>query len=229
MTPRATLIFAAGFGTRMGALTATRPKPLIEVAGKALIDHALALTDGVARVVVNTHYEADQMAAHLANRNVTISHEPEILDTGGGLKAALPLLTPPGQPGAVFTLNSDAVWAGPNPLSLLRAAWRPGMAALLLLVPPGQVRGRLGGGDAALGPEGQLIWGGEMVYSGAQIVETAPLARIPDAAFGMRRLWASAAGAIFGLPYPGLWCDVGHPAGIAAAEAMLAEAGGILP
>mgnify|MGYP003445900653 FL=1 len=89
------MLFAAGFGTRMGALTADRPKPLIPVAGRALIDHALAVAEdaGVARTVVNTHYRAEQLAAHLSGRGVTISHEPgPILETGGGLKAALPHL-----------------------------------------------------------------------------------------------------------------------------------------
>ncbi|MBK5926485.1 nucleotidyltransferase [Rhodobaculum claviforme] len=212
------MLFAAGFGTRMGTLTAARPKPLIEVAGRPLIDHALALTQGL-RVVVNTHYHADQIAAHLAGRGVAISHEPAILDTGGGLKAALPVLGG----GAVFTLNSDAVWAGPNPLGVLRAAWRPGMAALLLLVPRARVRGRDGPGDARIDAGGRLIWGGDMVYSGAQIIDPAPLADIPGAAFPMHRLWDRAAGAIHAVPYRGLWCDVGHPGGIAAAEAMLAE------
>ena len=91
--PDAVMLFAAGFGTRMGALTADRPKPLIEVAGKPLIDHALALADGFSplRRVANAHYRADQLESHLAPRDVTVSREdPEILDTGGGLRHALP-------------------------------------------------------------------------------------------------------------------------------------------
>ncbi|HKL64600.1 MAG TPA: NTP transferase domain-containing protein, partial [Roseovarius sp.] len=112
------MIFAAGFGTRMGALTQDRPKPLIKVAGRALIDHALDLVAGHApsRIVVNLHYRADQLVAHLDGRGVRLSHEtPDILDTGGGLRAALPLLGD----GPVLTMNSDAVWQGPNPLSHL--------------------------------------------------------------------------------------------------------------
>ena len=107
--PDALMIFAAGFGTRMGPLTATRPKPLIEVAGRTLLDRALAMgaQAGVARTVVNTHYLREQVAAHLADRpEIAISAEAEILETGGGLKAALPLLGP----GPVMTLNPDAVW-----------------------------------------------------------------------------------------------------------------------
>ena len=126
------MIFAAGFGTRMGALTADRPKPLLPVAGRALIDHALtaAAEAGAGRIVVNTHYLADQLADHLAGWGVVVSHEPEILETGGGLKVALPLLGP----GPVAVLNSDAVWTGANPLTQLARAWDGGrMEALLLL------------------------------------------------------------------------------------------------
>ena len=220
MTPAAAMVFAAGLGTRMGALAADRPKPLVPVAGRALIDHALAHTGALPRVVVNTHHRAGQIAGHLRGRAVRISHEAELLDTGGGLKAALPHLGP----GPVFTLNSDAVWSGPNPLEVLAAAWRPGMAALLLLVPGERTRGRLGGGDARMAPDGHLIWGGDMVYTGAQIVETAPLAAIPEPVFPMQRLWALGGGSLHAVAYPGLWCDAGHPAGVAAAEAMLAGA-----
>ena len=114
--PKVIMLFAAGFGTRMGALTAHCPKPLIKVAGRALIDHALDLADGagVAGKVVNLHYLAPMLAQHLAlRRDVALSHEaPLVLETGGGLKHALPLLGD----GPVFTLNTDAVWAGVNPL-----------------------------------------------------------------------------------------------------------------
>ena len=109
------MVFAAGLGTRMGALTRDRPKPLIEVAGRCLLDHALDLVTGagLTRPVVNLHYRGDQIARHLAGRDATLSWErDEILDTGGGLRAALPLLA--GSP--VFTLNSDAVWTGRNAL-----------------------------------------------------------------------------------------------------------------
>ncbi len=96
MTPDAVMIFAAGLGTRMGELTRDRPKPLIEVAGRPLIDHALALVRaaGIGRIVVNTHAHADRLAAHLARvaPEAAVSHEPERLETGGGLKRALPLL-----------------------------------------------------------------------------------------------------------------------------------------
>jgi MurNAc alpha-1-phosphate uridylyltransferase len=226
--PDALMIFAAGFGTRMGALTADRPKPLIRVAGTALIDHALDIARAAAlhRLVVNTHYKAGMLAAHLAGRGVALSHEPAILDTGGGLKAALPLL---GQ-GPVFTLNSDAVWTGANPLAELAAAWDPErMQALLLLLPAAAARGYRGRGDMALDAEGRIVRGGTLVYLGAQIIDPALVAGIPDTVFSLNRAWdaAMARGTAFGLIHRGGWCDVGHPEGIAAAEALLREAGDV--
>ncbi|MFC2970005.1 nucleotidyltransferase family protein [Acidimangrovimonas pyrenivorans] len=223
--PEALMLFAAGRGTRMGALTADRPKPLIEVAGRPLIDHALDLVSGagIARTVVNTHYFADQLAAHLAGRELALSHEPELLETGGGLRAALPLLGP----GPVFTLNSDAVWTGSNPLAQLRAAWDPArMDALLLLVSPGAARGRVGGGDFSLDAEGRLHRGGPMIYVGAQILRPDGLAGIDAEVFSLNLLWdrIAAAGRLFGVIHDGFWCDVGRPEGIAEAEAMLREA-----
>ncbi len=222
--PDAVMLFAAGFGTRMGAMTAQRPKPLIDVAGKSLLDHALDQAKGLSTKVVNTHYLGAQIAAHLAGRDVKISHEtPQILDTGGGLKAALPLLGP--EP--VFTLNTDAVWAGPNPLPLLAKAWQPDvMDALVLCVPLNRAVGRKGGGDFTVTPSGEIRWTGDMVYTGAQIVKTDVLHQIEDEVFSMHRLWNAALdkGRFHGTPYPGAWCDVGHPEGIALAEDLLARA-----
>lgn len=228
--PDALMLFAAGFGTRMGALTADRPKPLIPVAGRALIDHALALAAGagLGRIVVNTHYRAEALARHLAGRpGVVLSHEPEILETGGGLKAALPRL---GGAAAVLTLNSDAVWTGPNPLAALAAAWAqaPGAAAaLLMLVPAARATGHIGRGDFALAPDGRIARGGPLVYTGAQAIAAAPVAAHPGRVFSLNAVWDGliAQGRAFGLVHPGGWCDVGRPEGIAAAEALLAEAG----
>lgn len=219
--PDAVMLFAAGFGTRMGALTQDRPKPLIEVAGRALLDHALDLTKGIPTRVVNAHYHADQVVAHLRGTDIKVSVEqPDILDTGGGLRHALPLLgTAP-----VYTLNTDAIWKGPNPLDMLRAAWRPDqMDALLLCVPLERAIGRQGGGDFSLDAEGHLHRGGDLVYTGAQILRTEGLADIPDPVFSLNRLWNAQAekGRLYGLPYPGQWCDVGRPEGIALAERML--------
>ncbi|MBI1217083.1 MAG: NTP transferase domain-containing protein [Rhodobacteraceae bacterium] len=224
-TPDALMLFAAGFGTRMGALTAGCPKPLIPVAGRALIDHALALAGaGVGRTVVNLHYLPEQIAAHLQGRaGIALSLEPEILETGGGLRAALPLLGP----GPVFTLNSDAVWTGANPLAQLRAAWDPTrMDALLLLVAPDRARGHAGRGDFVLDGQGRIVRGPGAIYSGAQIVKTEGLGAIPDKVFSLNRVWDSmiSAGRAYGIIHPGGWCDVGRPESIAEAEALLKSA-----
>ena len=221
--PQAVMLFAAGFGTRMGSLTADRPKPLIPVAGRALIDHALDLASGtgVERVVANLHYKADLLAEHLSDRNVVLSHEtPEILETGGGLRQALPLLGN----GPVFTLNTDAVWNGPNPLDLARAAWNPErMDALLVCIPPELAVGHTGRGDFVLDDEGRLTRGPGLIYGGAQIIKTGGLARIRESVFSLNILWNSMLkeGRLFGLSYPGQWCDVGRPEGIAMAEQMI--------
>lgn len=215
------MLFAAGFGTRMGTLTADTPKPLIKVAGKPLLDHALSLTDGIQTRVVNAHYLADQIETHLVGRGVHVSNEqPAILDTGGGLRFALPVLGH--RP--VYTLNTDAIWQGPNPLNLLRDAWDPArMDALLLCVPLARAVGRKTGGDFALQPDGRLTRKGDLVYTGAQIIKTDGLPDIAEPVFSLNTVWNAQAAAdrLFGLTYPGHWCDVGHPEGIALAEEML--------
>ncbi len=220
------MLFAAGFGTRMGALTASRPKPLIRVAGKPLLDHALDLVadHGVARTVVNTHYLAPQIRAHLAGRDIALSDEqPDILETGGGLRQALPLLGD----GPVFTMNTDAVWSGPNPLTRLAAAWDPArMDALLLCIPPENAVGHAGAGDFLIDATGRAARGPGAIYSGLQILKTDGLAAIPDRAFSLNLLWNRMldAGRLHAVTWPGRWCDVGTPDGIALAETMLRRA-----
>jgi MurNAc alpha-1-phosphate uridylyltransferase len=217
------MLFAAGFGTRMGALTQDRPKPLLSVAGKPLLEHALKLSADIPTRVVNAHYKADQIVAFCADRAVQVSVEtPEILDTGGGLRHALALL------GAdpVFTLNTDAIWRGPNGLDLLAKAWRPAeMDALLLCVPRDKAVGRLGPGDFHMTQTGRLQRGGDLVYTGAQILHTDRLDHMPETAFSLNRIWSEMAqdNRLFGLVYPGQWCDVGHPNGLRLAEEMLSD------
>jgi len=230
MRPFPLMLFAAGRGTRMGALTADRPKPLIPVAGRPLIDHALDLATaaGAHPVVVNLHYLGRQITGHLAGREVLFSDESEaLLETGGGLRKALPLLGP----GPVLTLNSDAVWTGRNPLEQLAAAWEPGrMDALLLLAPVAQATGHSGTGDFLMDAAGRLrraAGAPGLVYLGAQIIRTEGLYAIPEAAFSLNRLWDAmiAEGRVFGVVHQGGWCDVGRPEGIAVAEALLAGGG----
>lgn len=223
--PDAVMLFAAGFGTRMGHLTAAMPKPLIPVAGKTLLDHALDQTAGL-RSVVNVHYLGDQIAKHLENRaNTALSWERDyILETGGGLRAALPLLGD----GPVFTLNTDAVWTGPNPLKTLRNNWYGvRMDALLLLAPPLQITGFAGSGDFILAPDGRIARANGapgLAYLGAQIILPRGIESIAQKAFSLNILWDQmiAEGRAFGVMHPGGWCDVGRPAGITQAETLLA-------
>lgn len=221
--PDSVMIFAAGFGTRMKHLTRDRPKPLIPVAGKALIDYALDRIEdaGVKHCVANVHYKAAMMSDHLNERGVAISDESdEILETGGGLRKALPLLPK----GPVFTMNSDVIFQGPNPLSALRNAWdAKAMDALLLLIPPAAAHGTANAGDFEMAPDGRLSRGPGAIYSGVQIINPTSLAAVPDAAFSLNTVWNAMQreGRLFGVTYSGAWCDVGHPEGIAIAENLL--------
>lgn len=221
---RPVMIFGAGFGTRMGALTKNRPKPLVDVAGQTLLDRTLGLARafGSGPIVVNAHYLADQMAGHLAGATdvALVIERPVILDTGGGLKAAIAQLGA----GIVATMNSDAVFAGPNPLQVLEDAWRPGMGALLLCVPPDRAIGHPAGGDFAIGADGMMRRGGPMIYTGVQIIDTGWLDDIGERVFSLNSVWdrMEHRAALHGVSYPGQWADVGTPKGIALAEAMLA-------
>jgi N-acetyl-alpha-D-muramate 1-phosphate uridylyltransferase len=225
--PDAVMLFAAGFGTRMGALTENQPKPLIKVAGKALLDHALdqVAGAGLTKTVVNLHYKGDQIAAHLQDRpEVALSWETEqILETGGGLRAALPQLGA----GPVFTLNTDAVWTGPNPLTTLQCAWVPSrMDALLLLAPPAQIKGFRGAGDFILASDGRISranGAAGLAYLGAQILLPMGIDAISEQSFSLNILWDQmiAQGRAYGVLHAGGWCDVGRPEGITEAENML--------
>jgi MurNAc alpha-1-phosphate uridylyltransferase len=225
------MVFAAGLGTRMGPLTRDRPKPLLAVGGRTLLDHALALVRaaGVERIVVNTHAHAGQVREHLARvaPDVLVSHEPVRLETGGGLKRALPLLGP----GPVFTLNADMVWQGPNPFAALAAAWDPRrMGAQLALVPRAAAAGHDGRGDFFRDAAGRLARRGaaptaDHVYAGAEIIDTAALDSFPEEVFSLNAVWDAliTAGRLYGTVHHGGWVDVGRPEGIALAEAELAR------
>lgn len=219
---RPLMIFAAGLGTRMRPLTETRPKPLIQVGGQTLLDRALAMgrEAGCAPIAVNSHYRGQQIADHLAGQDVAISDEPGvILDTGGGLRKALPLLGD----GPVMTLNPDVVWTGPNPLAALAGAWRDEMEALLMLVTLDRATARIGAGDFTCDTNGRISRKGDFVYAGAQIIRPDRLAAIEDEVFSLNRLWdlMIADGTAYGMVHPGGWCDVGRPEAIPLAEALL--------
>ncbi len=209
----------------MGALTANQPKPLIKVAGRTLLDHALAAAHPASPIAVNAHYRAEQITAHLTgSADVTILHEtPEILDSGGAVKNAAhhwPM-------GPIATLNADNVWTGTGPIKQLSAAFDAAtMGALLLLVPLERATGRVGAGDFSMEADGRLTFdkiNGAYVYTGAQIINPAPCLATKREVFSLRETWDDYAqkGQLFGLIHDGRWADVGHPGGITAAEDMM--------
>lgn len=218
------MLFAAGFGTRMKHLTRNRPKPMVEVAGRPLIDHALDLTTDLpaTTTVANLHYKPALLQKHLARQNVqTVLEAPQILDTGGGLRHALPLLGSD----PVMTLNADAVWSGDNPLRQLQAAWDPTrMDGLLMCISRANTVGYTGPGNFVLGPSNRVTRGPGLVYGGAQIIKTDRLIEITEPAFSLNVLWdlLIAENSLFAVEYRGKWCDVGHPEGIPLAENLLA-------
>lgn len=216
----AAMIFAAGFGTRMGALTRDTPKPMLPLAGRPMIDHAIRhlREAGVATVVANTHHLAHRIEPHLTAHGVTTLHEDPILETGGGLRAALPSLGS----GAVITMNPDAAWVGVNPVSILCDAWRDDMQALLMLIPASEALGTSWKGDFSL-EQGEIVRGGPFIYTGLQMLRTDRLGEIEAEVFSLNAYWDLLAkgGALNGVVYPGAWCDIGTPDGLAAAEAAL--------
>ncbi len=216
------LLFAAGLGTRMGELVKDRPKPLVNVAGRPLIDHALELTaiPSVGRKVVNLHHKGLMIRQHLDNQDILFSDETAMpLETGGGLKNALPIL----QTSPVLTMNTDAVWLGSNPITQVLNAWQEHMEALLLIVPKVQVSGHLGKGDFELEDDGKLRRAPGAIYTGVQMIRTDCLSEITEHTFSMNVVWneIETRGGLYGTLYDGKWCDVGQPSSIPIAEAML--------
>jgi MurNAc alpha-1-phosphate uridylyltransferase len=231
--PRRAMVLAAGLGVRMKPLTDRIPKPMVEVGGKPLIDHVLdRLADaGVERAVVNVHYLADMLERHLAGRRapaIIISDERGVLlETGGGVVRALPLLGP----APFFLINSDTIWIDsvkPN-LARLADAFDPDrMDALLLLAPTTTSVGYGGRGDYAMATDGRLERRGErdvvpFVYAGTAIFRPELFVGAPGGRFSLTRLFdrAEEAGRLHGLRLEGIWMHVGTPDAIALAEAAL--------
>jgi N-acetyl-alpha-D-muramate 1-phosphate uridylyltransferase len=228
------MVLAAGLGTRMRPLTDTLPKPLVKVAGKALIDHVLdRLADAaVATAVVNVHHMADQIEAHLKGRTrprIAISDERgALLDTGGGVVKALPLLG--AEP--FIHMNSDTLWiegVTPN-LPRLAAHFAAGMDVLLLLASTTASIGYEGRGDFVMAPDGRLARRSErevapFVYAGAAMMRPALFANGPSGKFSLNTMFdrAMEAGRLYGLRLEGTWMHVGTPEAIRAAEAAIRE------
>jgi MurNAc alpha-1-phosphate uridylyltransferase len=227
---------AAGKGTRMMPLTADRPKPLIEVAGVALLDHVLGhlRAAGIGKVVINAHYRAaqveDHMAQNAADFDVTISDERcLLLDTGGGLVRALPMI----EDDPFLCVNADNWWTdhGENALTRMIRAWDDdAMDALMLLVPFAGAHNTQGRGDFDMDADGRLSRhkpgsNAEFVWTGIQMLSKRMIVDPPSDVFSTNIFWdrAISAGRCFGLEHHGLWFDVGYPAAIAATEQKLME------
>jgi MurNAc alpha-1-phosphate uridylyltransferase len=236
--PETAMLLAAGLGKRMRPLTATRPKPLVEVAGRTLLDHSLdrLRAAGVKKAVVNVHYLADALEAHLDNRvegiEIIVSDErAKLLETGGGLARALPLI----ESDPFLVVNSDNLWVdGPvDALRLLASGWDDArMDALLLLVPLARANCHKGQGDFHMNAAGALRRRkpgavAPFVFTGVQMVSKRLFeGDLPAGPFSTNLLWdrAIAKGRCFGTVHQGLWFDIGAPANIKKAEGMLLDA-----
>jgi len=227
------MILAAGLGTRLRPLTDTIPKPLVEVGGRPLIDHALdrLAEAGVEHVVVNIHYKADMIAAHLARRThprIELSEEAKLLDTGGGVARALPSL---GE--AFLVVNSDVFWRDVEPPALLRlaAAFDPiATDGILLLQPTATAVGYEGSGDYFLDQPGSLRRrrDGEVapyLFAGIQLLHRRLFNAMPGRVFSLVRLFdhAEKAGRLAAIVHDGEWYHVGTPDGLASIRERLAQ------
>lgn len=238
MAPKTAMVLAAGLGTRMRPLTDDRPKALVEVGGRALIDHVLdrLVAVGVETAVVNVHWFADRLEQHLSARKdirIVISDEREaLLETGGGLKKAKPLLGDD----PVFVANIDSVWIDRgDALNDLIALWNEQgneqkMDAALLLARREGAIGFEGAGDFSVADDGQLAFRGDraevpFAYMGVHITHPNYADNGPDGAFSLSPLWRASAqaGCLFGTVMDGDWMHVGDPQARDAAEAKLAK------
>jgi MurNAc alpha-1-phosphate uridylyltransferase len=232
--PKTAMVLAAGLGTRMRPLTNDRPKALVEVAGRPLIDHMLdrLAQAGVETAVVNVHWFADRLEAHLAERTapkVVISDERAmLLETGGGLKRARKLLGDD----PVWVANIDSVWTEDSDnLAALAQAWDPErMDVLLLLARREASIGFEGAGDFFLEDDGRLVFRGDapsapFAYMGVHITKPGIVADEPRGPFSLTRVWRRLAeqGRLYGQVLDGFWMHVGDPTSRAEAEAKLAE------
>ncbi len=222
------MILAAGLGLRMRPLTETLPKPLISVAGKTMLDRVFdhLQAAGISKVVVNTHYLAP-LIEKAVPPGTLISYEETLLETGGGIKKALPLL---GE-SPFFTLNGDSVWTGSSSLTTMEQLWEGStMEALLLLVPRQAAHGYEGKGDFFMSKDGQLSRRGDAseapyVYAGVQLTTPHLFEDSPAGAFSLNLLWDKALekGRLFGCCHRGEWFHISTPQDLARYEPLVGK------
>jgi len=234
MTIRSAMVLAAGLGTRMRPITERIPKPLVEVDGKPLIAYGLEAlrAAGVETIVVNVHYLADRLEDWLAESGyqVTIADErAELLDSGGGIVNALPILgTEP-----FLVLNADTFWleaakASKSNLSRLIKSWNPSqMDIALMTARPDQATGFDGKGDFVSDEQGRLSRfrgaGDPLIYAGALIIDPSIFGTDRPAKFSLNACFNEAIDRdrLYGVPMDGLWLTVGTPDAIGEAEAAM--------
>lgn len=234
--PQSAMIFAAGLGTRMRPLTNTLPKPLVEVAGRTILDRILDRVDaaGVAKAVVNTHHLAEKVESHLKKRTspaIVISRETELLETGGGVVKALPMLGPD----PFFVMNGDVLWTDGASDTLRRLArnWSDGeMDALLLLHPVVGARDYRGAGDFFLDQLGHIRRRNPrevapFVFTGVQILHPRLFEGSPSGRFSLNLLYNRAIEAtrLYGIVHDGDWFHIGTPESLARVAAELGRSG----
>lgn len=232
IAPHSAMVLAAGYGTRMRPLTETTAKPLLALGGQTLLDHALdhLAEAGIRSAVVNAHWKADKVERHLAERMAapatTVLREVALLETGGGVRNALPSL------GAdpFFVVNGDAFWVnGPIPaLKRLVAAWRDELDGILLLQRTSHVHAEVGMGDFTLDK-----WGvprrrrqreiAPYIYAGVQLIHPRLLDGTPEGSFSMNLAWdrAMAAGRLLAVVHDGIWFHLSTPPDLVEAEQIL--------
>ena len=240
MRPNTAMILAAGLGTRMNYLTKDRPKPLVEVAGTPLLEFSLGQIERarIEKVIINVHYKADLIREFLVTRKsatgsgleIEISDETDqLLDTGGGVRNALPLLGVD----PFYVVNSDVMWRDgiSNGFDLLAEHWRDdAMDALLLLAPATTAIGYDGQGDFLMAPDGKLVRRPEreqapFIFAGIHILHPRLLAECPEGPFSINLTWNQAIkrGRLYGVRREGVWFHVGSPDAVKAVESWLAE------
>jgi len=226
------MVLAAGLGLRMRPITLSTPKPLVSVAGRTMLDRALdhVARAGIDDIVVNTHWLADKVAEHLAGRSeITLSHEPDLLETGGGVAKALPHLGH----SSFYVVNSDIIWTDGEVPALTRLArmWDPErMDALLLLQPVARAVGYEGKGDFFLDAADVPHRRGEApsapyLFSGVQVLHHRLFEGAPEGKFSLNVLYDRAAGRkrLFGLVHDGNWYHVGTPEALPEVERLLSS------